>query len=308
MRGISLVALAGGSVCFSAYAQAIKYNDSLSPSLFHAAMAGDKVALRLLKGAAGEGFPGAETWLGVYYGTNHHYHRADFWTKRAALAGNRLAEFAYGGAFYYGNGVSKNLPMAAYWYRLSAMQGFQPAKDMLEKIHQRMAAQTPAHTQTGSGSKLRAISTTDDGQQHLPLAQAHHHIGTAMTGSLAPLHLTAKQESQLGYDYFYGKGRSANPVRAVYWFRKAAASGNASAEDDLGVAYYVGQGLAQSYQKAVYWYRRSAASGSVDAKVNLGVAYYQGHGVPHDVHMARYWWRQAARQGSDEARRYLAGT
>lgn len=303
--GVSLLLVS--SVSFAAGAETSGYSDSNAPGLFRAASDGDGSALSVLKRAAIAGHPVAQTWLGVYYGTKYQYHRADYWTHKAAMAGNRLAEFAYGGAFYYGNGVAKSLPMAAYWYRLAAMQGFLPAKEMLARIHEEMPASTVA---VGNNSvpaeNAPTASAVSRHSSHASLVTA---AAVKTPPETAKSTMTAAQENRLGYAYFYGKGKAKNPALGVQWFQKAAAKDYPSAEDNLGVAYYLGRGVPKSYQKAIYWYRKAAFAGYPEAQVNLGVAYYQGHdGFPGDLSLARYWWQKAADQGSSDARRYLAAT
>ncbi len=60
-----------------------------------------------------------------------------------------------------------------------------------------------------------------------------------------------------------------NYYTAVYWYRKAAAHGDAWAESNLGYKYQHGQGVPQNYHTAVYWYRKAAAQGDATAQRNL---------------------------------------
>ncbi len=108
---------------------------------------------------------------------------------------------------------------------------------------------------------------------------------------------SAKAQFNLGVMYFEGHGVAHDYAKAVYWFRKAAAQGDAAAQFNLGQIYYSGQGVPQNYAKAAYWYRKAAAQGVATAQDDLGVMYDSGQGVPQNYAKALYWYRKAATQG-----------
>jgi S1-C subfamily serine protease len=56
-----------------------------------------------------------------------------------------------------------------------------------------------------------------------------------------------------------------NPIKAMYWYRRAAAQGNVAAQNNLGVMYAKGQGVPQDYVEAYKWYNLAAAQGLSDA-------------------------------------------
>ena len=60
---------------------------------------------------------------------------------------------------------------------------------------------------------------------------------------------------QLGREYISGSKRRKNPVLAFYWFRKAAAAGNAYGAYNLALCYEKGWGTATSEAAAFYWYQ-----------------------------------------------------
>ncbi|WP_439258321.1 tetratricopeptide repeat protein, partial [Lonepinella sp. BR2271] len=70
--------------------------------------------------------------------------------------------------------------------------------------------------------------------------------------------LTTKAEAgdffaqlSLGFKYDIGEGVEKDPVKAVYWYQKAAEQGNAKAQYNLALNYYDGQGVKQDYKQAV---------------------------------------------------------
>ena len=51
---------------------------------------------------------------------------------------------------------------------------------------------------------------------------------------------------------------------------RKAESGDAKAQAQLGVCYERGDGVAKDYSRAVYWYQKAAAQGQAVAINNLG--------------------------------------
>lgn len=266
----------------SAYAMTHAQGQMLSAQ----ARNGNINALVTLEKAAKSGDRTAENWLGVYYGVQKDYGKAVFWSRKAAIQGDPLAEFVMGEVYFYGNGVPKNDSTALYWYKLAVVQGYHGAQAMLTKVQQDLAAKASASSQTQAVARART--------QPQPPAE---------TQSSAPA--TAEEQNLLGYAYYSGQGKPRNYAKALYWYRKAAAEGNASAENNLGVAYNYGKGVNKNYSRAVYWYRKSAEQGNPSAQTNLGVAYYQGDGVKSSTKEAIHWWTKSARQGDARARSYL---
>ena len=65
--------------------------------------------------------------------------------------------------------------------------------------------------------------------------------------------------------------------------------------------YSKGQGVPQDDKQAVYWYRKAAEQGFASAQSNLGVMYANGHGVPQDYVMAHMLLNVAASNGHEVA-------
>ena len=76
-------------------------------------------------------------------------------------------------------------------------------------------------------------------------------------------------------------------AKAVEWYEKAAAAGNASAMINLGVDYERAIGVAQDYGKAREWFQKAIViSGNAYALYNLGVLYDQGLWRPPGLHQS----------------------
>jgi TPR repeat protein len=110
-------------------------------------------------------------------------------------------------------------------------------------------------------------------------------------------------EAQFSLGSMYGVNISGihDPVKMVYWIRKAANQGIVNAQYALGNIFQHGDGVPVDYQQAWYWHRRAADNGSMYAKRELGVMYIRGNGVPKDDKQAFYWFQMAADQGNETA-------
>lgn len=81
-----------------------------------------------------------------------------------------------------------------------------------------------------------------------------------------------------------------------------AEQGDAEAQFALGEYYYhAAEDGAQDYEQAVYWYRKAAEQGHASAQARLGYFYYTGWGVPRDYDLSASWYRKAAEQGDADA-------
>ena len=81
---------------------------------------------------------------------------------------------------------------------------------------------------------------------------------------------------------------------------KAAKLGHKYAMVELARAYDSGAsviGIEPDLKKAVYWYERAAAVGEASAQARLGEMYARGHGVPRDLRKALYWTEQSIING-----------
>lgn len=91
--------------------------------------------------------------------------------------------------------------------------------------------------------------------------------------------IAAYNPTDYGYAYGYFKGR--------------AMRGDPVAEDNLAHIYEDGRGVPQNDTQAIYWYTKAANSGNSDAMLSLGVASLYGKGVPKDNQAACAWFDKA---------------
>ena len=70
--------------------------------------------------------------------------------------------------------------------------------------------------------------------------------------------------------YDNGRGVEQDDEQAVFWYRKAAEQGDATAQCYLGCDVRSGHGVEQDDEQAVFWYRKAAEQGDANAQYNLG--------------------------------------
>ena len=89
---------------------------------------------------------------------------------------------------------------------------------------------------------------------------------------------------------------------AMSWFQKAADQGYALAYSAIGDLYAQGYGVGQDKGKALDYYKKAAAAGDADAGacLHLGQMYEQGKDVKADPAQAAVWYKKGADLGSAE--------
>jgi TPR repeat protein len=85
-------------------------------------------ALRFLEGAAEQGIMFAQTMCGEIYATGdrgvpQNWTTAAKWWRKAAEAGDEVAQWHMGLCYYYGRGVDRDVARAMLWFRKAASQG-----------------------------------------------------------------------------------------------------------------------------------------------------------------------------------------
>ncbi len=113
--------------------------------------------------------------------------------------------------------------------------------------------------------------------------------------------------NKIGLMFEAGRGVPKDPVKAVNWYRKAAALSYTWAMINLAKAYDAGTGVPENKPEALRWFRKAADLGNDEAMAVLGEIYaHGGEGQPRDLTEAAVWYRKAAALGNDTARQLLA--
>ncbi|CAB4393251.1 unnamed protein product [Rhizophagus irregularis] len=117
---------------------------------------------------------------------------------------------------------------------------------------------------------------------------------------------SAKNGSIIG-QFYLGKLYESinNEVESVYWYKKAAKSGNTSAKLYLANCYRLGRGIDKNEIKAFKYYKTLANKKIVDAQLKLGDCFYNGIGTKLDTTQAKYWYEKAANNGNIVAKNNL---
>jgi TPR repeat protein len=93
--------------------------------------------------------------------------------------------------------------------------------------------------------------------------------------------------------------------KALKWYEKEAAEGDADAMRRAGDLYASSQCSCQNYNKAIGWYEKAAANDDSDAMLRLGDIHADGQGGPQDYAKAIEWYEKAAAKDNTDAMRLL---
>jgi len=198
--------------------------------------------------------------------------------ERAVSADPNHVQALYAIAHHYqhGQGVEKDWPEAAKWFRKAAELGFSPAQDKLGLMYEHGLGVAKNWREAAKWY----LSAADKGN-----ADAQYHLGV-----------------------LYGNGE-AFPVdycEAAKWCRKAAEQGHSDAQSTLGRMYMVGvDGIPRDAEEAAKWLMLAADNGDAESQFQLGLLFEEGDGVSQDLEEAARYYSLSAEQGYAEAQRGL---
>ncbi len=116
----------------------------------------------------------------------------------------------------------------------------------------------------------------------------------------------AKAQGILGaiyHDGLYGVSRDYD--KAVEWYEKAVAQGDAEAMANLALCYLHGTGVEKNLARGVELLHDAALRDVASAKRTLGLLFLEGTGVEKDLSQARRLLDDAANAGDQEAKAAL---
>ena len=76
--------------------------------------------------------------------------------------------------------------------------------------------------------------------------------------------------TEVGRQIHNDKEFPKNEKLALWFYRKGASMGDATAQYILGTGYYYGRDVQKDYEKALFWYQKAAEQGCVDAQYAVG--------------------------------------
>ena len=228
-----------------------------------------------------------------------------------AEAGDAEAQYQLGKAYETGEGVSKYLSTARYWYEKAALQKNIAAQERLKKIYchdydnitidsalEKLLEDAADKQDSEAICALDKINPNYDDPKN-----KENTLGrlkkSAMRGNPKSQYELGNRHASIGGGVAYDK------AEAVKWWLAAAKQGHIDAARKMGDAYRDGFGIAPDQKQADYWYEQFFAhSDNLNAYAEIGVAYSSAE-TP-DYARAQYWWQRGAKQGNIASRYYLA--
>lgn len=196
-----------------------------------------------------------------------------------AKAGDRHSQLLLGFAYFFGQGVARDLQQAMEWLSRAAQQG-----DVL------------AQYQLGVNYADEAHAFRD------PSQAVHWYTQAAEQGFI-------EAQFRLGTHYRTGIGVAQSDSEAFEWFRMAADQGHAEAQWSLGVLYQTGgAGVSKNPPDAIKYYSLAAQQGFARAPYFLGKMYELGQGIESDKIAAYKWYSIAEALGERVALRFKEST
>jgi TPR repeat protein len=201
------------------------------------------------------GWDWAQYRLGMYYLRGHGVKadpkKAAIWFKKAAAQGEHLAEYMLGEMYRLGKGVKRSQPEAVRWYQKAVDGGFAPSQFALGNMIMVDRGEGVSKNTT-EGARLLTLSA----EQGYPEAQC-----------------------VLANCYERGDGLEPSLDKCLYWNKKSADQGNATAMANYGLNLM--SAAASKYQdnvevvghspipETMYWLRKSVAAGNMDDKIRV---------------------------------------
>ena len=229
--------------------------------------------LAILKDLADNGIPRAQFQMGRFAQT---FSEQFIWMEKAANQGYAPAQNVIGRMYYDGNGVTRNVKLAAEYFEKAANQG--------QEQSQRYFAQINYKGELGKRDYSIALK---------------YYIMAAEQGDVS-------SQEMLGRMYRDGNGTTQDFAKAMEWYSKAAEQGNSNAQNSLGIFYTRGLGTPQNYEEALVWYTKAAEQGNTNSQMAIGFMYEKGLGVEQDYATAVEWYTKAANKGNTTAQNNLA--
>ena len=196
--------------------------------------------------------------------------------KKAALSGDKEAQFNVGAMYYKGRGVEVDKVKAFEWCHKAAVQGHPEAQFSLGIMYDE-----------GEGIEVNKAKAFE--WCHKAAVQGH-------------------PEAQFNVAAMYdeGDGIEVNKAKALEWFQKAADQGDAAAQFCVAKIYNNGEGVEVDKNLASTWLHKSAMQGYAMAEYNLGVMYDVGGCVEIDKEKSFLWFHKAAKQNHLRAQKRLS--
>ncbi len=198
------------------------------------------------------------------------FDEAIVWLKKAAEAGYLKAQTDLGGLYFGGGVVKEDWDEAYRWFSMAAEQGNAAAHNFLAIILGKGTEMIPADAKAAFAHwKIAADAKIPEAMHYVGHAWVHdaEHVqeGISYLAHAAAAGVGAAA-CELGYLYAAGTELIAqDEAKALHWFSRAAALGEARALYVMGCCYQSGEGVVKDADKALASFRLSAGQDFVPA-------------------------------------------
>lgn len=195
-------------------------------------------------------------------GTEQNHMEAFKWFEKAAVMGNKFAQFSLANMYYYGNGVEQSYEKAYEWYAQASEKGQPYASYAIAQMY----------------SKGEFV------QQNNSDAQAYYK--KALVGFLK-IETDDQADDNLFYKigrmYKLGLGADIDITKAVDYFRQSAALNNKNGLYEYGKALLLGESVEQDTELGEKLLLRSMTFGNDNAKRFLALEYILGEHIEQNI-------------------------
>ena len=240
--------------------------------------------------------------LGMFETANSFYNQKKYKKafklfKKSAEQGNSQAQYNLGAMYENGEGTEENIEQAKYWYKKSADQGDEDAKEALKELE---IEETKEKNNSNENKKTKNIFRSPEDSD----------------GSIERYKKAAEEGDEKAKDalknlkeYEEEVLRSKNKVTQMQEVfsekieKKENEKEKAVSLYEKGLKYY--SQAQPDYYFAFQYFMKSAKLGYALAQYNLAVMYENGTYVDKNIDEAIKWYKKAAEEGDEKAQKAL---
>ena len=206
--------------------------------------------------------------------------------EQAAALGMARAQYFLGNAYRSGQGTSKNLPMAMWWWLRAFEQGLEDAATTLSQLRRAALAQGPKAA-----------------KQAVPIRQAFKDYWELEWRDYPGLEREADTDTVGTTLINLGRTEDALPALLREGYTLNAAAGSA-----LEVLYFEGDGdrLAPGDRRILQYFLTTSGEGLLHSRMVMAVLYGKGLGVPQDAARSKEYLRGMPEEEAKRVRAELA--
>ena len=229
-----------------------------------------------------------------------------------AQSGDAEAMFAVAAAYFYGNGVEKDMSQFSAWMEKAADDGFPEAMFSLSLAYYNGNGVEKDMSQYFAWTKKAADAGLPKAMFNLAIA---YEDGLGVEKDMSQYFAWTKKAADAGLSlamfnlaiaYKDGLGVEKDMSQCFAWTKKAADAGLPKAMFALAIAYKDRLGVEKDISQFFAWTKKAADANFPKAMFNLAIAYKDGWGVEKNPQQFSEWTKKAAEAGLPEAMFNLA--